>query len=63
MVLTATAIVVLSFFDLPWLPFGTGTALILWVVVAPLGTATAYRVQRLNARGGALPRRKSRPPC
>jgi hypothetical protein len=54
MVLAATTIALLSFFDLPWLPFGTGTALILWFVVAPLGTATAYRVQRLNARGGAI---------
>src|ERR1700722_8409084 len=37
LVLAATTIVVLTFFDLPWLPFGTGSALILWFVVAPLG--------------------------
>src|SRR5258708_38609126 len=42
MVMSATTIVILTFFDFAWLPWGTGTALILWFVTAPLCSLTAY---------------------
>lgn len=54
MVLAATTVVILTFFEPPWLPWGTGTALILWFVTAPLCSLTAYRVFHLNRQRGSF---------
>ena len=51
--LAATAVLVLSFFDPPWLPWRTGQAVIVWLVVAPLSVAAVRRSIRRGRDGQA----------
>lgn len=46
--------VVLTFYELPWLPFHTGQAVSICLVVVPLGLATAYRAMRIAQQGRAI---------
>ncbi len=50
----AGAGLVLSFFDLPWVPFHTGQAVSICIAVVPLGLATAYRAMRIAGQGRTI---------
>src|SRR5947209_11751660 len=50
LLLAAAAVtgLVLTFFDLPWVPFYTGAAVSICIVVVPLGLATAFRALAIS---------------
>ncbi len=52
--LVPIAILVTTFYDLPWFPWQTGNAVFLCIVAVPLGLATARRALQLQRQGRAI---------